>query len=216
MSNCECEFELHTAEERRTLWIVLVINATMFVIEGTAGLWANSSGLLADSLDMASDAALYGVALYAIGRPDYWKSRATTLFGWSLLLLAASVIIDVLRRFIYGNEPESQIMLLMSILALAANITCLKLLARFRKDKIHLRAAYICSQNDVLANIGVFISGALVMLMNSRWPDLLIGIAIAILIMRSCLEILREAAEAQSHLLSPTNSCNKSEGTHHD
>lgn len=196
MSNCACDVDAGDAVERRTLWWVFAINATMFLVEGGAGLWADSSGLLADSLDMAFDAALYSVALYAIGRPHHWKTRATTLFGWSLLLLAAGVIIDALRRFVYGSEPESMIMILVSVLALAANVTCLMFLTRHRQGEVHMRAAYICSSNDVLANMGVIFSGGLVWFFSNRWPDLVVGLAIALIVLRGGLSILREAQQA--------------------
>src|SRR5690606_9045194 len=175
MSDCDCEFEASNAAERKTLTAVLVINAVMFAVEFTAGLLASSTGLTADSLDMLADASVYAISLYAVGRSARIRGRAALGSGVLQLLLGVGVLADVIRRFIVGSEPVSAIILVVGSVALAANVTCLFLLAKHRHGDVNLRASWIFSTNDVIANVGVIASGVLVWATASRFPDLVIG-----------------------------------------
>lgn len=204
MSGCGCEMEARNAQERQTLQWVLGINAFMFVFEMALGLLAQSTGLIADSLDMLADASVYAISLYAVGKSNTLKNSAARLSGFSQIALAIVVLADVIRRFIYGSEPVSTLMMTTGCIALLANIVCLKLIARHRNDGVHMRASLIFSKNDVIANIGIIISGILVWAFNSRYPDLLIGTAIAILVLRGGFSILQEAAKDKAN----DSSCN--------
>ncbi len=177
--------------EARTLWAVLAINATMFVVEVVAGWLAQSAGLLADSLDMLADAGVYGLALYAVGRPARLKLRAAHTSGWLQLALSVGAFAEVGRRAVFGSAPEPPAMIGVSLLALAANVTCLLLVQRHRHQGAHMEASAIFSANDVLANLGVIAAGALVAWTGSPAPDLVIGAAIAALVLRGAVRILR-------------------------
>ena len=177
--------------ERRTLSILLVINATMFVAEQVAGWIASSAGLLADSLDMLADALVYGIALYAVGRSRDLKRRAGHISGWLQLALAAGALTEVVRRFLYGSEPEPGYMMAVALVALAANVACLALISRHREGGIHMKASWIFSTNDVIANVGVIVAGALVAWTGSRIPDLAIGAVIAAVVASGAIRILR-------------------------
>jgi Co/Zn/Cd efflux system component len=177
--------------EGRTLKAVLAINAAMFLVEGTAGWIAESTGLLADGLDMLADALVYGVALYAVGRAPDLKRRAARLCGGLQVLLASTALAEVLRRAAFGSEPAAPLMVGISFLALAANVTSLWLVARHREGGVHMKATYICTTNDVLANLGVIAAGALVAWTGSAIPDLVIGTTIAAVVLRGALRILR-------------------------
>jgi Co/Zn/Cd efflux system component len=179
------------AAEARTLWAVLAINAAMFLVEGTAGWVAESAGLLADGLDMLADALVYGVALYAVGREPALKRRAARLCGALQVLLALAALAEVLRRAMFGSEPAPPLMIGVSVLALAANVTSLWLVARHREGGVHMKATYICTTNDVLANLGVIVAGALVAWTGSAIPDLLIGTTIAAVVFRGAVRILK-------------------------
>ncbi len=179
------------AGERRTLWLVLSINATMFVIEIVAGWLARSTGLLADALDMFADAMVYGLALYAVGRPAAARTASARLNGWLQVALALAAFGEVARRAVLGSRPEPPAMIGVSLLALAANVTSLALVARHRHAGIHMRASVICSANDVLANLGVIVAGLLVAWSGSPLPDLAIGAVIAALVLRGAVRILR-------------------------
>ncbi len=179
------------AAEARVLWTLLAINALMFVLELGAGWWAQSAGLIADAMDMFADAAVYGVALYAVGRGAARKLGAARLAGALQLLLALAALGETARRFLAGAAPEGLAMVGISLLALAANIACLLLLARHRGGGVHMRASYIFSANDVIANLGVITAGALVSWSGSAWPDWIIGSAIGLVVLVGAVRILR-------------------------
>lgn len=179
------------ASEARVLVALLAINAAMFAVELAAGWAAESSGLVADSLDMLADAAVYGLALHAVGRAAAAKARAARVAGVLQALLAVGAFADVVRRYVAGSAPEPPVMVSVSTLALAANVGCLLLLARHRDGEAHVRASWIFSTNDVLANLGVIAAGALVAWTGSHLPDLVVGAAVAALVMAGAWRILR-------------------------
>ncbi|MHB1370159.1 MAG: cation transporter [Pseudomonadaceae bacterium] len=177
--------------EARVLWTLLAINALMFVIELGAGVWARSAGLVADAMDMFADAAVYGVALYAVGRAARYKLGAARLAGVLQLVLALGALAEVARRIVTGAMPEAVGMMGVSVLALAANVACLVLIARHREGGVHMKASYIFSANDVLANLGVITAGALVAWSGQAWPDWAIGGVIGVLVLAGAVRILR-------------------------
>ena len=168
MDKCLCESVAESGSlEKRTLWTLLLINGFMFLAEATAGLFSDSAGLLADSLDMFADACVYGTALYAVGRSGQIRLRAAFVSGLVQIALGIGIIVEVIRRFIFGSDPVSTLMILVGIAAFIANLSCLLLLAKHREGGIHMRASWIFSANDVIANIGVVASGALVMIVGN-------------------------------------------------
>jgi Co/Zn/Cd efflux system component len=179
------------ATESRTLWVLLAINAVMFVVEIVAGWLAESTGLLADSLDMLADATVYGIGLYAVGRSVSLKKRAARLTGWLQVVLAVGVLQEVVRRLVSGSEPEAPLMLGIALLALAANVVCLLLIARNRHYGVHMMAVFICSANDVIANAGVILAAGLVAWTGSNVPDLVIGTVIGVVVLAGGARILR-------------------------
>lgn len=138
--SCGCDEAAETAEAA-TLKILLAINAVMFVLELGVGWYAQSTGLVADSLDMFADAAVYGIALYAVGRAASIKLRAARLSGVLQVLLALGVLAEVVRRALHGSEPMSALMMGMGVVALAANVACMALLAKQREGGVHMRAS---------------------------------------------------------------------------
>jgi Co/Zn/Cd efflux system component len=179
------------AVEARTLWTVLALNALMFAVEAVAGWLAQSTGLIADALDMLADAAVYGLALYAVGEPPGAKLRAARASGVFQAALALGVLGDVARRLLAGSAPEPPAMIAVSLLALVVNVTCLVLVSRHREGGAHMKASWIFSTNDVLANLGVILAGALVAWTGSRVPDLLVGAAVGALVLSGAVRILR-------------------------
>lgn len=176
---------------------MLAINAAMFVVEVVAGILAESTGLIADSMDMLADAVVYGIGLYAVGRAVSAKIRAARVSGYFQMALALIVVLDVSRRAIFGSEPEPAYMVLVGLIALAANVVCLGLIARHRDGGVHMRASWIFSKNDVIANVGVVVSGGIVYLTGTRWPDLVVGVAIAYIVFRGALAIIEDARNEQ-------------------
>ena len=200
MSGCDCRIEARDRTQRRALVPLLAINGLMFVVELAAGIAGQSTGLIADSLDMLADATVYGLSLYAVGKPPQAKARAARLSGVFQMLLALGVIADVLRRFVFGSEPLSKWMVGMGLLALGANMLCLLLIARHRHGEIHMRASWIFSRNDVIANLGVIAAGLLVAWLSSPLPDLVIGLGIAVLVLNGGIRIVRDANSALADL----------------
>jgi Co/Zn/Cd efflux system component len=196
MSGCGCEIEARDERERKTLLLVLGINAFMFVFELTIGLAAQSTGLIADSLDMVADASVYAISLYAVGKAVKLKIKAARLSGYAQISLALLVVIDVIRRFIYGSAPVSNLIIIVGCIALAANTICLTVIAKHRNEEAHMRASYIFSKNDVIANLGVILSGVLVRILDNRYPDLMIGTIIAIVVLRGGMKILKESGKS--------------------
>ncbi|MEG3954224.1 cation transporter [Microcoleus sp. herbarium2] len=193
MSDCGCHMEAKNAAERKTLRILLLINGTMFVVGIVAGVLADSTALVADSLDMFADASVYTMSLYAVGKSAHHKNRAATLSGIFQITLAVMVVVDVIRRFVWGSSPESGWMMAMAFLALIANSYGLYLLSKHRKGEVHMRASWIFTQNDVIANFSVIVAGFLVTLFNSRFPDLIVGFGIASLVVWGGISIIRDA-----------------------
>ena len=194
MARCDCAVEIKNREQSRILIILLSINACMFFIELTLGVLSESSALIADSLDMLADATVYGIGLYAVGRPALLKIKAANISGIFQIILGISVSLDVIRRLIWGSDPESSLMIIIGIVALIANITCLILISKHKDGEVHMRASWIFSKNDVIANLGIIVSGYLVYLLDSRFPDLIIGMAISLIVIRGGILIIKDAS----------------------
>lgn len=196
MSDCGCHHEAKNANERRVLRIALVLNAAMAVIGGAAGWIAYSTGLLADALDMLADAAAYAIGLVAIGRTARFKANAAWVSGSVLMALGIGVLVEVGRRVVQGAEPMSWWMIGTALLSLVVNVTVLRLLAPLKSGEVHLRATWLFTRADVVANIGVVVAGVLVLLLGSPYPDFVIGALIGLYVIKEAVEILGDARRA--------------------
>jgi len=177
--------------ETKILWWVLGINATFFVIEMITGLISRSMGLVADSLDMLADAFVYGISLMAVGKTLTRKKQVAKISGYLQMLLALLGFIEVIRRFLgFEGIPDYSVMIVVSILALIANTTCLLLLNKAKSDEAHIRASWIFTSNDIIVNLGVIFAAVLVIFTQSNIPDLVVGAAIFTLVMRGAFRIL--------------------------
>lgn len=185
----------------RALTTLLALNATMFVVELASGWRAESMGLIADGLDMGADAAVYLLALLAIGAAESRKLRAARFAGRVQLALAVLAMLELARRAIIGSAPEPPTMVAVSLVALAVNIWCLVLLRRHRHGEVHLQAAWIFSATDVQANLGVLLAGALVALLDSAIPDLVVGAVVCGLVLRGAIRIGRRVRAAEAGLI---------------
>jgi len=181
----------NSKQERKLLWQVLFINFFFFVLELTTGFIANSMGLVADSLDMLADSIVYGLALFAVGGTINRKKNIAKAAGYFQLLLTISGFVEVIRRFT-GTEttPAFQTMILVSIFALIGNALCLYLLQKSKSKEAHMQASMIFTSNDVIVNLGVIIAGGLVYLTDSKYPDLIIGTIVFIIVGKGAFKIL--------------------------
>ncbi|QDP71399.1 cation transporter [Legionella israelensis] len=193
MTDCGCQQVATTKSERKTLTIALILNALMFVVGLTAGIIAQSTALIADSLDMLADSFAYSLGLLAVGRTAKLKKIIAVTSGGLLCFLGLGVLFEVGRRAWFGSSPESSLMIGVACLSLIINTIVLKLLKKFRNGEVHLRATWIFTRADVVANIGVIFSGILVLLTKSRYPDLIVGFAIGLYVIKEALEIFKES-----------------------
>jgi len=198
MGDCACDIEVESASQARVLWSLLAINGVMFFAELAAGLVAESTALIADSFDMLADAAVYAVSLYVVFRGALAQASAAKFSGYLQLGLGILALVEVGRRIVFGSSPVAAYMILISALALVANVVCLKLISSHREGGVHMRASFIFSQNDVIANSAVIASGALVALSGWAGWDLLVGAGVGGLVLSGGLRILREAKLAAS------------------
>lgn len=180
-------------KQARVLKIVLGINAAMFLIEFTAGVVAHSTALMADSVDMLGDALVYALSLYVIDRGVRWRAGAAVAKGLMILAFGAWILFEASVTYLKGITPLAPLMAGFGALALVANLTCLRLLWPLRSQDVNMRSTFECSRNDVISNIGVLFAAGGVWASGRSWPDLVVGLIVAALFLKSAFSVLREA-----------------------
>ncbi|TAM56659.1 MAG: cation transporter [Acidobacteria bacterium] len=188
-----CEVEKLRTRQISTLRIVFGINAVMFVAELATGVLAGSVSLVSDSLDMLGDALAYGLSLYVVRRSAQWKARSAAVKGGIMAAFGLAALGQAAYKAWVPHPPGFAAMGLMGTAALAANATCLGLLWRHRSDDINMQSVWICSRNDIVANLSVIVAAGLVWFWRTGWPDTIIGVALAVFVLRSALRVLRRA-----------------------
>lgn len=179
-------------QQRAVLWWVLGINFSFFILEMLYGWISNSLGLIADSLDMLADSVVYGLSLMAIGKAMSRKKNVAKLSGYFQIILALIGLVEVIRRFVSDNEiPVFQNMIVVSILALIANYVSLMLIQKSKSTEAHMQASKIFTSNDIIINCGVIVAGTLVYFTSSKYPDLIIGGVIFLIVIRGATRILK-------------------------
>lgn len=188
-----CEIEALRTRQSATLKTVLAINAVMFAVELAAGLLAGSISLVADSLDMLGDALVYGFSLYVIARGAKMKAVSALVKGAVMAAFGLFVLGQAAYRMLHPHVPVFEAIGAIGILALAANGLCLALLWRHRTEDINMHSVWLCSRNDIAANLSVLIAAVGVWLTGTGWPDILVGFALSMLFLRSAISVLRDA-----------------------
>ncbi len=191
--NHNATFDGLSASYKRRLWIVIAINATMFVVEMSAGHAARSQALWADALDFASDAATYGLSLAVIGMSLRARTNAAMIKGISLLLMGLWVMGSTVYRVIYVSVPEAGIMGSIGFLALLANLASVALLVSYKDGDANVRSVWLCSRNDAVGNVAVMIAALGVWGTATGWPDLIVAGVMAALFLSSAWQIFRQA-----------------------
>lgn len=191
--NKSTEIEILREKQGHVLKAVLILNALMFFVEFSFGIISRSSALLADSLDMFGDAAVYGFSLYALNRGALWRARAGLSKGYIMAIFGIFVVGQTIYRLFTGSIPESETMGLIGALALAVNLVCLFLLYRFKNDDINMRSTWLCSRNDIIANVSVLGASGLVAYTGASLPDIVVAAAIAVLFLKSAYEVIKDA-----------------------
>ena len=204
MSATCCETPISSAPGYgRVLWIALVVNAVMFVVEVVAGVFAGSLSLQADALDFLSDAANYALSLWAVSRALKVRARVATLKGITMGLFGLWVLVRAALGVASGEVPHAEAMSVTALLALAANLGVALLLYRYRNGDSNMRSVWLCTRNDVLGNIAVLLAAGGVFALSSRWPDLLVAAVISSLALVSAFQVLRQARQEQRDTCSP-------------
>ena len=184
---------------RRVLWIVIAINAAMFVIEVVAGSLAGSQALKADALDFLGDSLTYGLSLAVLGMPLARRALVALLKGLSLAAMGVWVLGTTIWQIFVMGVPQAEVMGAVGFLALLANVASVILLMRWREGDANVRSVWLCSRNDAVGNVAVIAAAGLVALTNTAWPDLIVAALMAGLFLSSAVQILRRAmAERQS------------------
>lgn len=191
--NKELELAVLRKEQGRILKIVLAINLIMFFVEFSAGWISQSSALMADSLDMLGDAFVYGFSLFVLHKSMIWTAVAALLKGVIITAFGVVVLIEVIGKAFSDIVPQAQTMGAIGALALIANLTCLYLLTKHRNDDINMKSTFICSRNDIISNTGVITAALAVKFTGTKWPDVIIGLLIASVFLKSAWHILVES-----------------------
>lgn len=179
--------------QKKTLLAVLAINLVMFFVEFSYGLLSGSTALKADSLDMMGDALIYTFSIYVLDKGLKWKSYAALAKGAVMVIFGGYVLWDVGAKAMSDMLPHAHTMSLVAAVALVANLICLALLFKHRKDDVNLKSTWICSRNDIVSNSGVIIAGMMVTFTQSKWPDIIIGLIIAWVFFKSSIEVFKDA-----------------------
>jgi cation diffusion facilitator family transporter len=188
-----CIIDRFRERQTATLRVVLLVNAAMFVVEIVSGLLAGSVALLADSLDMLGDALVYGFSLYVVARGPLWKAWAAVAKAAVMGLFGAFVLGQLVYRLFLPELPTVETMGGIGALALAANGICFAMLWRHRAEDINMRSVWLCSRNDLVANISVMVAAWAVWMTHSPWPDIAVGALICAVFLRSAFLVAREA-----------------------
>lgn len=184
---------------RTILWIALIANAAMFVVEIIAGVAADSRALQADALDFFGDAANYAISLGVAGLALSWRAKAALVKGSTMLAIGLWVIGYAIYGLIVGANPEPQTMGLVGTLALIVNVIVALLLFRYREGDANMRSVWICSRNDAIGNIAVLGAALGVFGTGQAWPDLLVASIVAGLAIWGSLEVFGQARKELAH-----------------
>lgn len=203
MAGCGCgddlKFDGVSVAYRRVLWIVIAINAAMFVVEMVAGQLAGSQALQADALDFLGDSVTYTITLFVIGMPLMWRARAALFKGISLGLMGLWVLGSTLYHVLILGVPQAEIMGAIGLLAFTANIVSVLLLMKYREGDANVRSVWLCSRNDAIGNLAVVVAASGVWATSTAWPDLIVAGIMASLFLWSATQIIMQSmAELRS------------------
>ena len=186
-------FDGASVKYQRVLWLVIIINGSMFFVEMGMGFTAQSQALKADALDFLSDTATYALSLYVIGRSVIWRTNASLFKGFSLGVLGVWVFGSTCYQIFVAGNPVASVMGAVGILAFVANVISAILLFKFRNGDANVRSVWLCSRNDAIGNLAVVLAAVGVWGTETAWPDLLVAGLMAGLFLSGACQIVRQA-----------------------
>ena len=196
---CNCSHEpapqKPNSKFRTALWIALIINLTMFVVELIGGAYAHSSSLWADSLDFFGDAVNYGISLAVLGASLYWRATVALVKGLTMAVFGLVVIGKVIYAYMQGIPPEAMTMGLIGILALVANVIAALVLYAFRDGDSNMKSVWLCSRNDAIGNVAVIFAALGVFGTGSLWPDIVVAVIMASLGLTAGYQVIQQAIQ---------------------
>ena len=195
----ETQFDGVSADYKRRLWLVVAINAALFIVEVLAGAFAQSQALRADALDFLGDAATYGLSLAVIGAPVKTRATAALLKGFSLAIMAVWVLGSTIYQVFVLGVPKAEVMGVIGALALVANVASVLILMRYAQGDANVRSVWLCSRNDAIGNVAVMIAALAVWGTASAWPDLIVAAIMASLFFWSSVQIVRQSVGELRH-----------------
>ncbi len=195
----DLNFDGMTPAYRRALWAVIAINAVMFMVEISGGALAGSQALKADALDFLGDSLTYGLSLAVLGMPLARRANVALIKGVSLLLMGLWVFGTTLWQVTVLGVPRAEVMGLIGLLALAANVASVIILMRFKDGDANVRSVWLCSRNDAIGNVAVMCAALLVGVTSTAWPDLIVAGIMAGLFLTSARSILVQAWAERAH-----------------
>ncbi|QLB12807.1 cation diffusion facilitator family transporter [Bisgaardia hudsonensis] len=198
---------IKTPRFKRILWIALILNATMFIMEIFTGIKADSVSLIADSIDFFSDAANYGISLTVLPMSIYYRSKASIIKGYSMIVLGGLVTCLTVYQFFQGQLPSYSDMGILGVLALLVNVIVAVILYQFRDGESNMRSVWLCSRNDALGNIAVVFASYGVYLTRTYYPDLVVAVIMSYLALSSGIQIIKQAHQELAQRTKPNICC---------
>lgn len=198
-SGCGCGqpvvFDGATKDYRRILAAVIAINVVGFAVVAVGSLWAGSASLAANTLDFAADAATYALSLWAIGRSAEVRAGAALFKSTTLGAMAGGILGLAIWRAIEGVTPAGGAISGLGLFGAAANLIAAALLVRYRNGDANVHSVWLCTRNDLVQCLAVAATGLAVTLTGSRWPDLIVGIVLAGVFLRSAWQVMTQARQ---------------------
>ena len=193
--NC-CGSNQHTHQSpkyKKALWIVLILNLSMFFVEIVMGVKSGSTSLLSDSLDFLGDSANYLISLIVLPMALSYRAKASMVKGLTMGGFGLFILMTTIYRVFYGEMPSYSEMSIVGFLALLINVSALLILLKFRDGDSNVRSVWVCSRNDAIGNVAVILAGMAVYFFQSKYPDLIVAFVLAFLALQASQEIIKRA-----------------------
>ncbi|MFZ7306483.1 cation transporter [Avibacterium avium] len=193
-SCCSSNQPIHQSPKyKKALWIVLVLNLSMFFVEIVTGIKSGSTSLLSDSLDFLGDSANYLISLIVLPMALSYRAKASMVKGLTMGVFGLFILITTIYRAFYGEVPSYSEMSIVGFLALLVNVSALLILLKFRDGDSNVRSVWVCSRNDAIGNMAVILAGIAVYFFQSKYPDLIVAFILAFLALQASQEIIKRA-----------------------
>ncbi|MFA6236377.1 MAG: cation transporter [Bacteriovorax sp.] len=193
--NNVCKVELNETNKgfKKILWIALVLNFSMFMVDIVFAVLARSLSLKADAIDFLGDSANYFITLFVVNSVLSTKAHVSLLKAAFMFCFGMWILVEALISFNSTELPKYLTMSWVGGLAMAVNTFVAVLLYKFRNGDSNMQSVWMCSRNDAIGNLAVLVASAGVYFLSSKWPDLIVAIFIATLAVTSSYKVMKLA-----------------------